>query len=84
MSITSWFYAGLLAAGILLLVCYHRAGRLLRCLFFTAITGVGALGALWLAGRFIALPLTITPLTLFVSGILGIPGVVALLLLALI
>lgn len=80
MSMASLFYLGLAVAGTILLVCYHRAGKLFRCMFFTAFTGLGALGLLWIAGRFIVVPVAVTPLSVLISGVLGIPGVVGMLL----
>lgn len=84
MSVTSCIYLVLLIIGIVLLVCYHRVGKLLRCLFFTVFTGLGALGAVWVIGRFILIPITVTPLSLLISGVLGVPGVVCMLVLQLI
>lgn len=84
MSVASGIYIALLLAGICLLICYHRTGRLLKCIFFTFVTGIGSLGIVWLLGRYIGVSLAFTPLTLIVSGILGIPGVVGMLLLHLI
>lgn len=84
MSTSSWMYLGVLAAGIFLFYLYTRSGSLLKCLLFTAFSGVGSLGVVWLLGFFLNLPLTLTPLSLLVSGVLGIPGVVGMLLISLI
>lgn len=84
MSVTSWIYLGLLFIGIVLLVCYHRAGRVLKCVFFTGATGLGALGLVWIASHFISVQIAITPLSLLISGMLGVPGVVGMLILQLI
>ncbi|MDL2232457.1 pro-sigmaK processing inhibitor BofA family protein [Ruminococcaceae bacterium OttesenSCG-928-L11] len=75
----SALWLALFLIGALLFLFYSRLERFFRCFLFTAFTGIGALGIVWLAGRFIAIPLTITPLSLAASGILGIPGVVTML-----
>lgn len=80
MSAAAAFYIGLIAIFVLLLACYAKAGNVLKPVLFTALTGFGALGLLWLIGLFLPLPVTVTPLSLSVSGVLGIPGVVFLLL----
>lgn len=84
MSITSSIYLGMLVVGVILLILYHKSRKLLRCIFFTAFTGLAALGIVWLAGRFIPMPVAVTPLSLLISGVLGVPGVVSMLILQLI
>lgn len=84
MNIATALHLGLLAVWAVLFVCYFKAGRLLQCLFFTAFTGLGALGLLWILGHFIALPVSITPLSAAISTVLGIPGTFLLLILHLI
>lgn len=84
MGIPSFFYLGVLVVGIILLIIYHKAGKLLKCIFFTAFTGLGSLGIVWLVGRFVEIPITVTPLSLLISGVLGIPGVVGMLIFQLI
>lgn len=84
MSVASMLYLGVGAVALLLLVCYFRMQKFLKCMFFTAFTGVGALGLVWIIGRFIDMPVGITPFSLLVSGVLGIPGVVGMLLFQLI
>lgn len=84
MSAATWFAVGLFTIGVLLLIIYMRTGKMLRCILFSAVTGLLALGVVWLIGRFFPLEIAITPYTLVASGVLGIPGVLGLLLLALI
>jgi len=84
MNAAAWFAVALFIVGFILLLGYFRTGKPLRCIFFTALTGCGAMGAVLFAGNFFALGLALTPLTLLVSVILGVPGVVAMLLLRLI
>ena len=84
MAASAWFGVTLLVIGILLFVCYSRTGKMLRCIFFTATSGSAALGVLWAVGNVIGLNVGVTPFSLLASAILGIPGVLAMLLLALI
>lgn len=75
----AWFYLGVLVIGIILFYCYHRAGKLVGGILFSAFTGALALLALKIAGSFIPVPLALTPLSTLVSLILGIPGVLLML-----
>ena len=84
MTASAWFGAGLFAVGVLLLVCYSRTGKMLKCIFFTALSGLSALGILWIVGNFIDMSVGITPFSLLVSVVLGVPGVVGMLLFMLI
>ncbi|WRS27143.1 pro-sigmaK processing inhibitor BofA family protein [Oscillospiraceae bacterium MB08-C2-2] len=84
MNISPWVYGFLLIAGAALFGYYIKIGRFFRCMLFTAVTGFLALGALWLLGRFVPLALAVTPLTIFTSGLLGIPGLLILFVLNLI
>jgi hypothetical protein len=79
MTTASWIWFGILCLGAVLFYAYVRWNRFLRCIVFTAATGLGCLGLLRLAAPILHLSLTITPLTLMTSGLLGIPGVVAML-----
>lgn len=79
MSIASVFYLILLLAGITLMVMYSRRGKLFRMLLFTAVTGFIALGAVWTLGKFADVSIAITPFTAVVSGVLGVPGVIGML-----
>jgi len=79
MTAATWIWLALILAAIALLSCYARIGKRLRCMLFTAFSGVGALGVLWILSIWLMIPISITPLTLAVSGILGIPGVLAML-----
>jgi len=73
------FYIGLFLIGILLFACYSRTGRMLRCMFFTMCTGLPALVILWMARGLLSFPLALTPFSVLASVLLGIPGVVAML-----
>ena len=74
------FYAGLLVIGVGLFCCYARIGKLLRCILFTSVTGLAALFILSLAGGAGgAALLSMTPLSAAVSALLGMPGVLAML-----
>lgn len=58
-----------------------RSGRFLRTLIFTALTGIGALAAVCWLGAYTGVLLTFNPFTAGVAGLMGVPGVLALLLL---
>ncbi|MCL2857942.1 MAG: pro-sigmaK processing inhibitor BofA family protein [Oscillospiraceae bacterium] len=77
----AWFGAALFGLGVALFVCYSRTGKMLRCIIFTAATGLLALGGLWLLGNFIEIGVAITPFSLLGAAILGIPGVLGMLVL---
>ena len=81
MTVSAWFAAVLFGLGASLFVCYSRTGKMLRCIIFTAVSGVAALGAVWLLGQFIEIGLTLTPFTLLGAVVLGIPGVLGMLVL---
>lgn len=83
MTASVWFGAGLFAVGVLLFVCYSRTGKMLRCILFTASTGLLALGVLWLLGNFIEIGVRVTPFSLLASAVLGVPGVLGMLFLLL-
>ena len=84
MTASAWFGVALFVLGVLLFVCYSRTGKMLRCILFTAASGTAALAVLWAVGNFIDLGINVTPFSLLTSAILGIPGVLGMLLLALI
>lgn len=84
MTVASAVYLALLLIGITLLVIYSRSARLLKCVLFTMATGLAALGAVLMIGRFTSLAIALTPLSILISGLLGIPGVVCMLILNLI
>lgn len=75
MTAAALIYLILLLVGITLLVLYFRGGRLLRSIFFTAFSGFAALSAVLLLARFVDINLSLTPLSILTSGILGVPGV---------
>lgn len=79
-----WIYLGIAAIAIALLFCHRRTGHFWRCTLFTAFSGIGALVILRLLEGTLSTSLDITPLTLLISGSLGIPGVIAMLILHLI
>ncbi len=79
MTHSSLIYLVLLLAGITLLVIYSRSGSILKSVIFTCASGFIALGAVLLVSKFINLSVAITPLSLLISGILGAPGVFAML-----
>lgn len=84
MTVASAIYLALLLIGVTLLVIYSRSGRLLKCVVFTVATGFVALGAVLLLASFTSLPITVTPLSVFISGLMGVPGVICMLILNLI
>lgn len=75
MQIATSFFLGVFAVLLLLFIGYSKTGQLFKCAAFTAYTGLGALGCLWLIGHWVALPLTLTPFTILLAGGLGIPGI---------
>jgi hypothetical protein len=81
MGATEVIYFAVLAAGAVLLYCYAKGGKFFRCALFTAFSGLLALGALWLAGLFLPVPLAVTPLTALTATTLGVPGVIGMLVL---
>lgn len=83
MSASVGMYIGVILIGGTLFWIYRRQGGFFKCLLFTACTGLLALGGLWLLGKVVAVPITLTPLTLLLSAILGVPGVLGMLLLSL-
>jgi hypothetical protein len=74
----------LFLSGALLFFIYLKIGSILRCIFFTATTGALAMGVLWVLSNFLPIGVALTPFSLITSLILGIPGVVGMLLMALI
>ena len=82
MTSAAWFAAVLFGLGVTLFVCYSRTGKILRCILFTATTGLLALGGLWLLGLFLEIGVAVTPFSLLGAAILGIPGVLGMLVLA--
>ena len=74
----------MLAVGILLFVVYSRMGRLLRCMLFTATTGLASMGLVWLLGKAFVIGVSVTPFSLLTAALLGLPGVLGMLLMQLI
>ena len=71
-------YICLFAIGAALFYCYSKMGKLLRCVLFSAASGMVALGAVWLISRFTDIAIEYTPFTVLTASLLGIPGVVAM------
>lgn len=78
-NITVWMGAGLLIIGAVLFIIYSRIGKLLRCMLFTAVTGIASMGLVWLAGKLFAIGIGITPFSLLAAALLGLPGVLGML-----
>jgi len=76
-------WIAVILAGVVLFYFYARTGRFFRCVFSSAVAGFAALAALWALGNFFDIALAITPLTLTISALLGVPGVIGMLLLPL-
>jgi len=82
MTVSAWFGAALFGLGVALFFCYSRTGKILRCILFTATTGIAALGGIWLLGLFLEIGVAVTPFSLLGAAVLGIPGVLGMLVLA--
>ncbi|MEQ2399352.1 pro-sigmaK processing inhibitor BofA family protein [Merdimmobilis hominis] len=67
-----------------MLSLYLKSGRFWRCLFFSAGTGIAGLLAVMAIGAFTTPLLGMSPFSLAVSTVFGLPGVVGLLMLNLI
>jgi len=76
-------WIAIILAGLILFYFYARTGRFFRCVCTGAAGGLCALGILWSLGHFFDIALAVTPLTLAVSAILGVPGVIGMLVLPL-
>ena len=74
-------WLSVILAGLVLFYFYARMGRFFRCACAGSITGLCALGVLWIAGHFFDIAVSVTPLTLAISAILGVPGVIGMLVL---
>lgn len=74
-----WGLAG--AAALALLIALFRSGRPVRGLLAGVIQGACALAAVNVTGMFTGVSLGLNPFTAVVSGALGVPGVITLLLL---
>lgn len=79
MTAASVIYLALALCAITLLVIYVRIGRLFRATVFTLVTGFVALAAVLLAADFTSLDISLTPLSIIISGLLGVPGVLGML-----
>lgn len=84
MTVAAMIYLAVLLIGIVLLLIYSRNGRLIKSVLFTLATGFIALGAVFVISKFTSLPISVTPLSIMISGFLGIPGVLGMLILNLI
>ena len=67
------------ALGVMLLIGMLRSGHFFKAAALTVVSGFAALFAVNLLAAFTGVSLAVNPVTLGVSGISGIPGVVMLL-----
>lgn len=81
MSIYWYLAAGLVA--LFILIALVRSGRFLRCFLFSIITGNAALFVISYLGAFTGITLTFNLFTVGTASLLGIPGVLAMLLIRL-
>jgi CHASE2 domain-containing sensor protein len=72
-------YLAIMLIALGLLLFYSKSGKLLKCVLFTAVTGFVAFGVVLFISRFTAIPVAPTPFAVLVSGVLGVPGVAAML-----
>jgi hypothetical protein len=84
MTIARWVWVSLFVAGTLLFCIYHYHQRLWRCLLYSLASGLGTLGLLLVFRHFVPLQLSITPLSVVASALLGPPGIIAMLLIPLV
>lgn len=77
-----WYIAAALAA-LFILIALIRSGHFLRCLVFSAVTGNAALLVISYLGAFTGVALGINLFTVGTATLLGIPGVLAMLLIRL-
>ncbi len=74
-------YLIVMLVALALFIFYAKSGRLLKCVLFTAFTGLVAFGVVFTVARIAGLPIAPTPFAMLVSGFLGVPGVIAMLVL---
>ncbi len=84
MTVQTLIWVLLFAAGILVWYIDAHSGRLMRCICFHVFSGFLALALLWGAGHFIGVALAATPFSIVGAAIFGVPGVLAMLLAAII
>lgn len=63
-----------------MVLAFIRSGRFIRNFIYSAVTGLLGLGATYAVGLFTAPLLVISPLSIVLSVLLGLPGVISLLL----
>ncbi len=81
MSIGSYIIFGFLViSGIVILSVLVKTERTFRCLFLSAVSGIGSLFAVNIASAVTGVALAVNPVTLLISGFGGVPGTVFLLL----
>lgn len=65
--------------GVLMLLAMGRSGKFFRAFTLSAVSGLAALFAVHLLAQFTHADLAVNPVTLSMSAVAGIPGVVTLL-----
>ncbi len=81
MSIGSYiFFTLLIMSAVIILAVSSKTGKPFRCIFLSAFSGLGALFGVNILSAVTAVSLPLNALTLLISGVGGIPGVVFLLL----
>ena len=71
--------SAIVIASLIVLVTAFRRGRGLRTLCWSAVSGVAALCAVALIGRFTVFTLAINAWSLLCSAVMGVPGVLLML-----
>ena len=69
----------LIASAVILLSVFIRSKHFFRCLFLSALSGIGSLFAVSILSQITGISLGINPVTLSVSALGGIPSVIAML-----
>lgn len=81
MSIGSYiFFVFFILSAVIILAVSLKTGKPFRCIFLSAFSGLGALFGVNILSAVTAVFLPLNALTLLISGVGGIPGVVFLLL----
>ncbi len=77
-SLSVFFFCALFA-GLIVLAVSYKTGHFIRSVLLSAVSGIGALFAVNLLAYLTSVSIAVNYITLAVSGIFGIPGVIALL-----